>query len=364
MREAPRAVFRGKHVNDLVLAVLLALLIIIIGVGLGWENNKIVPVNSAASAHYNLEPNNRLSFMSEWDGPNYLNIATNGYTSKNEANFFPLYPLAIRAVHSLIKSWLDSALAVSWLCFMGTIYFYLKIIKHLYKLKDSLEALRGALFFILFPTGVFLIATYTEALFALLALGAIYYALQKKYILASLFALLSTATHVTGVFVVLLIAMLLWENRVKPLKILASMVIGSLGIVSYMIYQAHKFGNALAFISAQKKHNWLSFTPAHFASVFLNLNGIFILLLLISIVYWWSRRKSFSVYSALFACIIFVAGKDLGGIGRYTLMAFPLQIMLYDYFRDKKVGYPLVLALSAILWTFFTLRYAGGYTGG
>jgi hypothetical protein len=38
--------------------------------------------------------------------------------------------------------------------------------------------------------------------------------------------------------------------------------------------------------------------------------------------------------------------------------------MLYDYFRDKKVGYPVVAVLSAILWTFFMLRYAGGYTGG
>ena len=364
MQKAQQALLTYVSKHELVLAILLALLMIVVGVGLGWENNKLVPVSTGSIAHYNLEPHNRLSFMSDWDGPDYINIAQNGYINKDQANFFPLYPLAIRLVHTVISSLLDSALIVSWLCFVGATYFYLKIIKHLYKLKDNLEAVRGVLFFILFPTAVFLMATYTEALFAFLSLGAIYYALQKKYIPAALLAMLATATHLTGLFVVALIAMLLWEKRVSLLKIATTAVVGSLGLITYMIYQAYKFNNAFAFVSAQKKHNWISLTPEHFASIFVNFNGIFILLLLISVVYWWNRRKSFSIYSLLYACILIIAGKDLGGIGRYTLMAFPLQFMLYEYFRDKKVGYPLILALSAILWTFFTLRYAGGYTGG
>ena len=196
-----KALTKAVSSHELFIAALLALMIIIIGVGLGWENNKIVPVNPTKSAHYNLEPNNHLSFMSDWDGPIYLDLAQHGYTNKIEANFFPLYPLAVRLVHSVIKSLLDSGLIVSWLCFTGATYFYLKIIKQLYNLKDNLEAVRGTLFFILFPTSVFLITTYTEALFAFLALGAIYYALRKKYIPAALFAMLSTATHIDGIFV-------------------------------------------------------------------------------------------------------------------------------------------------------------------
>lgn len=364
MQKAQRALFKGISTNELFLAILLALMIIIIGVGLGWENNKIVPVSTAKLAHYTLEPNNRLSFMSDWDGPNYLNIAQNGYTNKIQANFFPLYPLSVRLVHTVVKSLVDSGLIVSWLCFTGAIYFYLKIIKKLYKLPDNLEAIRGVLFFILFPTSVFLIATYTEALFAFLALGAIYYALQKKYVPAALFAMFCTATHLTGLFVVVLIGMLLWEKKVKPLKIAATMVVGSLGLLAYMIYQKVKFNNAFAFVDAQKNHSWISLTPAHLASIFINLNGLFIFLLFISAWYWWRRRKSFSIYSLLFASIVLVAGNDLGGIGRYSLMAFPLQFMLYEYFRDKKVAYPLIITLSAIFWTFCTLRYAGGYTGG
>ena len=302
--------------------------------------------------------------MSDWDGPIYLNLAAHGYQSNIQANFFPLYPLVVRFVHTFVSSLLDSALLVSWVCFAGATYFYLKIIKHMYKIKDNLEAVRGALFFILFPTSVFFIATYTESLFALLALGALYYATRKKYIPAALLAMLCTATHADGVFVVIVIACLLLEEHVKPLKVAATAVVGFLGIAAYMLWQQIKFHNPLEFVAAQKHHSWLNVSPSHLSSIFVSFDGLFIILLLISIGYWWRKRKSFALYSLLYACIIFISGKDLSGIGRYSLVAFPLQFMLYDYFRDKKVGYPVVAVLSAILWTFFMLRYAGGYTGG
>ena len=57
--------------SELLISLLIAIFLIVIAVGLGWENNKIVPINQSASSHYNLEPNNRLSFLSNWDGPIY-----------------------------------------------------------------------------------------------------------------------------------------------------------------------------------------------------------------------------------------------------------------------------------------------------
>jgi len=42
--------------SELAVAIAVAIVVIIVGVGLGWENNKVVPVNSATIAHYNLEP--------------------------------------------------------------------------------------------------------------------------------------------------------------------------------------------------------------------------------------------------------------------------------------------------------------------
>ncbi len=354
--------FFNRH--DAAVALALVIMAITIGTGLGWENNKIVPVNPAPTAHYTLEPHNRLSILSNWDGPIYLNIADHGYETAGQANFFPLYPLAIHLVHVVISSILDSALVVSWLAFFIATLFYLKIMKQLYGNHGGLEAARGTILFVFFPTAVFLFATYTEALFACFALGSLYFALRQRYVLCAIMALLCTATHVTGLFVLVLIGLVLLESGTRLWRAALTTAAGALGFIFYLIYQQVRFHNIFAFIDAQKKHNWFDLNPTHFFSALASLNGLFIILLVIAAIYWWQKRKSFAIYSFLYACIIFVGGKDLGGVGRYSLMAFPLQFMLYEYFRNKKVAYPLVITLCAILWTFYTLRYIGGYTGG
>lgn len=118
--------------RDWLLAILVTLVIGVLGVSLGWYNNRVVPVNPSTLAHYNLEPGNPLKFMSNWDGPDYLAIAKSGYSSSVQANFFPLYPLVVRLVNVVLRSRLFSGLLVSWLSLTGAIYFYLKIIKVLF----------------------------------------------------------------------------------------------------------------------------------------------------------------------------------------------------------------------------------------
>ena len=350
--------------SEFLIALAIGISLIIIGVGLGYENNKIVPVNAAQSAHYLQEPANHLSFLSNWDGPIYLSIAQHGYTNKSQANFFPLYPILVRFVHLLIPSLLDSGLTVAWVCFVGAIYFYLKIFKLLYQLKDNLEAIKGTLFFVLFPTGVFLIATYTESLFAFLALAAIYYALKDKYLVSLILSALSTATHATGVFVAALIGFILLEKGFNIFKSALGVILGCLGLISYMVYQYIKFGSPLEFVNAQKLHSWVNLSGSHFINELVTLNGFFLLLIAISVIYWWRRRKSFALYEMLYLSIIFISGRDFGGFGRYALMAFPQQIMFYDYSRKKKLTFTVILILSVIFWSFVTLRYAGAYTGG
>lgn len=350
--------------NEWALALSVAVVIIAVGVGLGWENNKLVPVNPTTSSHYSLEPHNHLAFMVNWDGPIYLNLAQHGYTAKSLANFFPLYPLLVHIVHIIIPSLVYSGLMVSWACLAGAIYFYLKIVKRLYKTKNNLEALRAALFFVLFPTGIFLLAAYTESLFAMLALGALYFTLQKRLAPAAVLALLATATHINGLFVVVLMALLLLEAGVELVKIAATAIVGSLGFVAYMLYQALHFHDPLAFLSAQGSHSKLNFSLAHVASEAATFNGLFLLLLIAAAWYWWSRRRSFSVYTLLYVLIVFVGGHGFSGQGRYALMAFPLELMLYDYTRKKPLAYTLAIALSSVLWAFFALRYMGGYSGG
>lgn len=349
--------------RDFLLALLVSALVILACTSLGYYNNKVVPLNPASTAHYVEEPHNKLSFLSNWDGPDYINISQNGYSDMSEANFFPLYPLSIHIVNLVINSALDSALIVSWTSLVGAVYFYLKVVKKLFKIKSNHEALKAVLLFVLFPTGVFLIATYTTSLFSFLALGAIYYALEKKYLPSVLFAILANATHLTGLIV--LLALILLEQKEKVSRVITYFIVGSLGMIGYMAYLYNRYNNAFAFITAQKSHGWLQVHKGYIhtiESTFDKIDILFIVLLILSVIYWWKRRKSFSIYSLTFL-LIPVVGGQFGGFDRYALMAFPIQLMVYEKLRDKHLAYSVVLALFAILWAYTVMQYSGGYTG-
>lgn len=353
----------SKH--DLLFAVTVALCYIVIGVGLGWYNNKVVLANPAPIAHYIGEPGNRLSFMSNWDGPNYLYIASKGYTSVAITNFFPLYPLLIRLFHSVISSWLISGLLIAWISTMAALYYYIKIVRELFKVDSADRLLQALLLFILFPTGIFLIATYTESLFAALALGSVYYALRRKWIYSAVLLAFCTATHITGLFVLVMIALLLWEQGVSIGKIAASALIGSLGLLSFMYYLQSTYRQPLAFITQQKRHGWM--VSNGYSSFFNSIdffNVIFICLLIAAIFYWWKRHKSLSAYSFLFLLIPTV-GKQFGGFNRYVLMAFPIPLMIYGWTTSRKaVFYTVAITFFTISWSYFLFQYAGGYVGG
>jgi Gpi18-like mannosyltransferase len=349
--------------HDFVTSVLASAATAIAGIGIAWENKKIIPSNPDPLSHYLAEPHNHLSFLAKWDGADYIHIAVHGYDGALNTNFFPLYPLLIRLIHPVVGSPLDSALLLSWAAFIGATYFYLKIVKQLYRLKDTAEALRGVLFFLFFPTAIFLFVAYTESLFACLTLGTVYFALNKRYLPAAGLALLASAVHDNGVFVVVLLVLMMWEQRASLVKIGTAAVIGCLGIVGYMIYLAARFHNALAFVTAQKSNGWLHYGLAGLSNTFSPMKVLFLVPVAVSVWYWWPRRKSFAVYSLLFVGIFFLGGS--GAYGRYALLAFPVQLMFYDYLRKRKLGYALVLIAMTMLWMFFLLQYTRGYnTGG
>ncbi len=349
---------------DLLLAIIIAVLITVIGLVLGFENNKVVPVNPASTAHYLGEPNNILKFMVNWDGPNYISIAKNGYQSIIQTNFFPLYPLLIRAFNTVLHSYINASLIISFLSFIGAIYFYIKIIKKRYSLKNIHEIIKAVLLFALFPTSVFMFSAYTEGLFAFLALVSIYLVLSNKFFLACLPLILLGMTHVNASFVIAMLMIIMYEKRQPIYKILIFGAISGLGFIGYMVYLKNRFGNYLAFLSAQKHHSWLNLSLSHLFNGVLSRDGLFFILLVITFLYWWKKQKSFSIYTLFYIIVAFFTNNSFSGLARYSLMAFPIELMLYEYFKDKKTSYLIVIIISTILWAYFVMQYAGGYTGG
>jgi len=350
--------------NDLVISLFVVIVVVGVAIIFASANNHIVPLYPKAHFHYLPSTNNSLSFLSNWDGPDYLNIVNHGYNSVKMANFFPLYPMLVYVVKLVIGSTLDSALFVSWLSLVGAIYFYLKVVEQIFKNTNIENKLKAISFFVLFPSGVFLIATYTEPLFALFLFAAIYFALNKKYLLAGVSTMLATATHITGLFLLVLIFLILLEQKVSLFKTLIASFIGALGIVGFMVFLKIKFNNFLEFIKTQHQiHGWLQYSYSNFVHSMDFFNVIFVILIIVTIYYWWSRRKSFAIYSFLFLLIPTIGGQ-FGGFNRYVLMAFPLQFMAYDFFKEHSKYYPYIMAAMGVCWTFFLLEYAGGYIGG
>jgi hypothetical protein len=127
-----------------------------------------------------------------------------------------------------------------------------------------------------------------------------------------------------------------------------------------MTYLLFRYHNPLEFIDAQKDHHWLQSPLISQLGSFGIIDYTLVVIIILTTVYWWKRRKSFAIYSGLFLLIPLVGGQ-FGGYPRYTLMVFPLQFMLFEYFRNKKFAYAVVLILFGMGWTYITLRYAAGY---
>jgi len=346
--------------REWILAILLAAGVVIVGLVIGLIGKTVIAVNQPHYIHYLLEPHNKLSFLANWDGVDYINISRHGYTSNFSTGWLPLYPILIFIVDKIINSSLMSALVIAWASLIGAIYYYQKIIKLFFRVTTNIKALKAVLFFILFPSGIYFIAAYTESLFAFLSLGAIYYALKKKYLPSALFVMLATATHITGIFVLVLVALILFEEKDRIRNIVITLCAGSLGLISYMTFLLIRYHNPFEFISAQRDHGWLHTTLLSRLS---NLSAIDIIVaaaLVLTVVYWWKRRKSFSIYSALYLLIPLVGGQ-FGGFPRYSLMAFPLPFMLYDYCRNKKLLSYGVLVVFFLCWTYILIRFVAGY---
>lgn len=344
---------------DILVAVLCAAALIIVSFWLGYQNSRIVPINLLSR----YSSNNPLAVLASWDGPYYIYIAEHGYTTLLSASFYPFYPLIVRIVYYALRSYLVSALFVSWAGLIGAIYFYIKIIRQLGLENKRSTRVMSILPFIFFPAAIFMLAAYPEGLFAALALGSIYFSLRRRYISAGALLLLANLTHITGVFLIVMDALILWEEKVSLRKITRVVAMGACGIGAFMVFLFMHYHNALAFLESQTQlHGWLGGSYYHLILGITLIDILLLALLVASVFFYWRRRKSFAVYSALFL-LIPLLGIQWGGFDRYVLMAFPIPLMIYESLRRKPQAYMIVIILSVILWAYTLLQYTSGYTG-
>lgn len=316
-----------------------------------------------------------------FDGVYYLIIAGGGYSVDN-SGFFPLFPFLIR-VFSLnspafsLQQFLSALILGSTFTFIGLVFFE-KLIKIDYKKEISIQSI---IFLLLFPTSFFLATIYSETLFFLLLMLSFYFARKKNWFLASVFAMLLTATRLVGIAIIpALIFEFFVQNKTLVNKKIISLLLSPLGILYYAWFNFDKFGNPLQFIEAQGKL-FNSRAVDHIVLFPQTIFRYFKILTSVSISYeWWIAllelltftfvsgmlyiawkkkvRTSYLIFAVL-AFLIPISSGTFSGLPRYVLILFPIFIAL-ALIKNKwiKIVYSVVgVFLLFILFVLFSKGY-------
>jgi len=178
-----------------------------------------------------------LNPLAHYDGVWFLHIAAAGYPNGQNAPFFPLYPLVVRAGGLLAGHGYELAgIALSTA-------FFLAAAALLYVLTELDFGRRAAfcavLALSLFPTSFFFQAVYSESLFLLLSLVCFWCLRRDRLLLAGVAALLASLTRVTGVLLLLPMAMTYFgsserasRGRARP----AALLLPPLGLAGYCVF--------------------------------------------------------------------------------------------------------------------------------
>lgn len=193
-----------------------------------------------------------------WDAHHFLTIAEHGYTASQSdahaAAFFPAFPLAVRPLLWIGLSPVVAGLVISAIAATVAGYF-------LYRLADE-ELGEGAgrralLYLTLFPTGVFLVAPYSESLFLAGAIAAFYFARRERWHLVGLPAAVAMGARAAGLFLLLGLVFEFLRQRDFSTERLAnagfSLLVGLLPLLAYGAFLAQAMGNPFEFLEHQRE---------------------------------------------------------------------------------------------------------------
>ena len=140
-----------------------------------------------AEKRWRIYDNDLLDLPGRWDTGWYLTIANEGYlylpTAKEDYQqniaFFPAYPMAMRYLSIVLgRQPLWTGVAISLVAFYFAIVYLLKLARN--ELGDEEQAITAVMLTAAYPFAVFFSAAYTESLFLLTLLGAVYHFRQNQ----------------------------------------------------------------------------------------------------------------------------------------------------------------------------------------
>ena len=194
-----------------------------------------------------------LAPLARWDSVWYLRIADSGYgDSAPRAAFFPLYPLLVRGVATVLGGSHGALLVAAYLVSLAAFLGALTLLYRLTELELGRRLARPTLLLLaVFPAAVYFGAPYSESLFLLLAVGAFYAARTGRWAWAGACAGLASATRSAGLLLLLPLALIWWDARPRRAHDAAWLALAPVGIAAYAAWLGIAEGDPFRFLDVQ-----------------------------------------------------------------------------------------------------------------
>ncbi|MEO9124590.1 MAG: mannosyltransferase family protein [Microcoleus sp.] len=308
-------------------------------------------------------PKSGWELFSHWDGKWYVQIATSGYSYANDGEhhsvaFYPLYPLLMRGLMTLgIQVEVAGVLINSW-AFLGAlvlVYFWVEQRYDTSAAKWTTAVLSWC------PFSLFCTVIYTEGLFLFLTASALRAFERGEYIWAAVWGALSTATRGPGVALIPTFLLTAWREKRPPLAYFAGLA-SALGLLSFSLYCALRFGDAFAFIHVQKAWVQPSWIEVLSKALKLQISAISRIVMIFGSGYllWFLRKRLTSIVLTYGFCslVLLINSGALQSVNRYAYGIVSLSIALGLLLASKpRWGYGL-MGLFGIFLLYISVRFA------
>jgi len=307
----------------------------------------------------------------KWDSLWYERIAQHGYgyqvddiKGQAAAGFFPLYPMAIGVLMSVLPS-----LSFFWIAVVVSNLFTLAALWLMTRelCRDAEQVDRVMIATLAAAGSFYLSIPYTESLFLLLVAGVMVCVRRRWILVAAALAGLSCVTRVHGfaLLAVPAIAVLVERDRSIGRRLgrfaLVAMV-SAVPVAMYMFYLAQVQGSAEAFVTRQAMWNNAFPYPLKAFVGLLDyprrisgwLHGGFWMLYAWVLTRAWRRLPLGEAVFCAGALLISTQQESFHGIYRYTMPLVPLAIGLSD---DTPTVRTAVMVINLIFGTIMILAY-------
>ncbi len=351
-------------------------------IGIGVVTMRVWSSTEGEQFTHLLDGGPALDMWYRWDAGFYATIATYGYDWQNEHRpsddmaFFPLYPLAIRAIMPLtvpFSPYLSTQATIA-----GLIVSNLALLVGVLLLFDLARrfggvplAWRAVWLLMLSPGSIYLSGVYTEGLFFLLCIAAFWWLERDHFALAVLTAGLACLTRSVGVALVPPLLWVAWQSggARRWLRLAFALVPAAL-TAAYVLIAGVVAGNLLAYFQAYQT-TWGRGTGSPIRAFTIYFSGEEKVSLYGSPLSWIDplatvgylalsvavlrKRLTWGLF-ALSAMLIPIVTGTLLSMPRFGTVLFPFYIVLATW-ATTRPRQALVCAVSVALMILFAARF-------